>query len=342
MLERPALVAGASGFVGGHITRLLVERGRAVRVLVRTTSNTEGLAGLPVEVFHGDVLDPPTLHRAMRGCGTVFYCVLDPRFWLSDPTPLYRNNVDGLVNALDAALECSIPRFVFASTMGTLGINPNGAVTEDIAFNWHHRSPPYIRARLQAEERFLSCCRDNGLSGVALCIANTYGPQDYQPTPHGGMLWQVASGKVRWAMDTSAPTVDIRDVAVAALAAEQHGRAGERYIIANEYISYREMYSLAAAACGNPAPRMIPMPLAWAAAGVAERVHRLLGHRDFMARTDAVFLADVFRRLDSSKARRELFWNPRPIEETVRDALAWYAAHAGPSAARANAGREEQ
>src|SRR3546814_6069778 len=181
----------------------------------------------------------------MAGCHSVFYSVVDPRFWLTDVKPIYRNNVEGLINAMDAALEAKIERFVFTSSMGTLGINPHGPVTEDIEFNWHKRASPYILARLKAEAEFLKCCRERGLPGVALCVANTYGPEDYQPTPHGGMLRDVAAGKARAALDVGAPAVDIRDVAQAAVLAEQHGRSGERYIIAGEFIRNRDFYRLA-------------------------------------------------------------------------------------------------
>jgi dihydroflavonol-4-reductase len=325
--EKPVLVTGASGFVGSHITRQLVRQGRKVRVLLRKSSSKEALKDLPVEIHYGDVLDAASLRSAMQGCGSVFHSVVDPRFWLTDITPLYRNNVEGLVNTMDVALECGIVRFIFTSSMGTLGLNPDGPVTEDIEFNWLDRASPYIRARLEAENKLLAYCREKGLPGIALCVANTYGPEDYQPTPHGGMLWQAAQGKAPFTTDSGAATVDIRDTAEAALLAEQYGRAGERYIIANEFISNRDFYALVAAQLGSKPPKYIPMPVAYGIAFVVENICKLLRRKDYVIRTDAVFLSNAFQQMDNSKARRELHWNPRPIAETIRDAVAWFAQH---------------
>jgi dihydroflavonol-4-reductase len=328
-LDKPVLVAGASGFVGSHIARLLAEKRRNVRVLLRKSSNRDALQGLPVEIVYGDVLDPPSLLSAMRGCATVFYSVVDPRFWLTDQTSIFRNNVEGVTNAMDVALQCGIERFIFTSTMGTLGLNPNGPVTEDIPFNWLERAPPYIRARLEAENRMLAYCRDKGLPGVALCVANTYGPQDYQPTPHNGRLWKIGNGTAKITLDVSQPTVDIRDVAEAALSAEIHGRFGERYIIANEFVSAHDFYALAVAHTGQPMPKLIPYRVGYGIAWLTERAMKLLRRKDNMISTDAIYLSNVFREMDNGKARRELHWTPRPLNETVRDAVTWFAARQG-------------
>jgi dihydroflavonol-4-reductase len=324
--DRPVLVAGASGFVGSHIVRLLVQRGRKVRVLLRKSSSIAALAGLPVEIVYGDVLDPVSLRSAMSDCATVFYSVVDPRFWLTDQTPIFRNNVEGLDNAMEAALDVRVHRFVFTSTMGTLGLNPDGPVTEATPFNWLDRAPPYIRARLEAENRFLACCRDRGLPGVALCVANTYGPDDYQPTPHNGALWQTASGKIKVTVDVSQPTVDIRDVAEAALLAETHGKLGERYIIANVFVRNRDFFAMATAQAGQPGPKLIAYPVAYGIAWVVEKIMKLTGRKDYVVSTDAITLSNIFRELDNGKARRELGWSPRPLAETVRDTIDWFAA----------------
>jgi dihydroflavonol-4-reductase len=210
--------------------------------------------------------------------------------------------------------------------MGTLGLNPDGPVTEDIPFNWADRAPPYIMARLEAETQLLRYAREKGLPGIALCVANTYGPQDHQPTPHNGMLWQIASGRMKATLDGGQPTVDIRDVAEAALLAEAKGRPGERYIIAHEYVQARDFYAMAVAERGTAMPKLIPYRTAYAITWLTERWMRLRGRTDFMARTDGLYLSQVFRAMDHGKARRELGWHPRPLRETVRDTIAWFAA----------------
>jgi dihydroflavonol-4-reductase len=107
------LVIGASGFVGSHVVRQLVERGDDVRVLLRRTSSTQGIDDLHVERQYGDIVDDAALRAAMAGCDDVFYCVVDARAWLRDPAPLFATNVDGLRHVLDAAVGADVRRFLF-------------------------------------------------------------------------------------------------------------------------------------------------------------------------------------------------------------------------------------
>jgi dihydroflavonol-4-reductase len=141
------------------------------------------------------------------------------------------------------------------------------------------------------------------------------------------MLWKIASGKTTVAIDVGQPTVDIRDVAEAALLAEEHGRTGERYIIANEFIGAREFYALAVGRHGKAMPKLIPYRVAYDIAWVVERLMKLLRRKDYLIRTDAIYLSNVFREMDNGKARRELHWTPRPLSETVRDAIDWFSAN---------------
>ena len=99
------LVIGANGFLGSHVTRQLVADGEQVRAMVRPAANTRGIDDLQVTRFHGDVFDTDTVREAMDGVDDVYYCVVDTRAWLRDPSPLFRTNVEGLRNVLDVGVK---------------------------------------------------------------------------------------------------------------------------------------------------------------------------------------------------------------------------------------------
>ena len=321
------LVIGASGFLGSHVTRQLVEAGADVRVMLRRTSSTKGIDDLDVERCYGDVFDDDALRAAMTGCDVVYYCVVDARMWLRDPEPLFRTNVEGLRHVLDAALDADLKRFVFTSTIGALAISDSRLVTEDDPHNWD-QGGAYIEARVAAEEMVLSYAHDKGLPAVAMCVATTYGPRDLAPTPHGSMLAQVAAGRFPFYLDYSAEVVGIEDAARAMLLAAEHGRNGERYIISDRFMSVRELHEIAATAVGRRPPRIgIPMPVLRAGARVNDLLARLL-RRDLPFARAGMEMVELMSPLDHGKAERELGWTPEPVEDSIRKAAVWFASRA--------------
>lgn len=317
------LVIGASGFLGSHVTRQLVAQGDDVRVMLRHTSSTKGIDDLDVERCYGDIFDDAALRTAMAGCDVVFYCVVDARMWLRDPAPLFRTNVEGLQNVLDAAVEAQLRRFVFTSTAGTLAISDGTPVTEEEPHNWSEGGA-YIESRVAAEDLVTTYAREKGLPAVAMCISNTYGPRDWGPTPHGSMIGQVARGRFPFYFGFSTEVVGIEDAARAMLLAADHGRVGERYIISDRYLSTRELHSIAATAGGRRAPRIkLPLPLLFAAAHLNDLASRIL-RRDLPFAVVGLRMAELMSPLDHSKATRELGWKPEPVEESIRKAARFY------------------
>lgn len=315
---------GASGFLGSHVTRQLVASGADVRVMLRRSSSTIGIDDLDVERCYGDVFGDDGLRMAMRGCDVVYYCVVDARMWLRDPEPLFRTNVEGLRHVLDAALEANLKRFVFTSTIGALAINANRLVTEDDPHNWDEGGA-YIEARVAAEKLLMSYAHDKGLPAVAMCIANTYGPRDWAPTPHGSMIAAVATGRMPFYFCYSTEVVGIEDAARAMLLAAEHGRNGERYIISDRFMSGRELHQIASTAVGRRPPRIgIPMPLLRAGARANDLLARLL-RRDFPFAYVGMRMVELMSPLDHSKAARELGWTPEPVEDSIRRAAVFFA-----------------
>lgn len=322
-----AIVIGANGFLGSHVTRALVDDGREVRVMTRKNADTRAIDGLPVEHVQGDVLDTASLEAAMKGCDTVFYCAVDTRAWLRDPTPLFRVNVDGLRNALDAALATGVRKFIFTSSIGTIGKNPSGTATEHDSFNWRHLAPPYIISRVEAENLLLEYCKRYGLHGCAMCVANTYGAGDFAPTPHGQLLYEGASGKMPFYWAGTSAAVGIADAARAMVLAEQYGRRGERYIVSDRTLTFRELFSIGAQALGTTPPSFkLPLVVMYAIAAIATLVAAIT-RVDNKLPIASVRLTHYMDDMDASKARKELHWTPRPVDESIREAVLFYRQH---------------
>ena len=121
-----AFVTGATGFVGSHVARALAGQGAELRLLVRATSRTENIEGLPAERVTGDLADFDTLRRAMSGCELVFHLAADYRLWTSEPEAMYRANVEGTRAILKAAQEAGVRRVVYTSSVATMGFTGNG------------------------------------------------------------------------------------------------------------------------------------------------------------------------------------------------------------------------
>ncbi|MEB3980632.1 NAD-dependent epimerase/dehydratase family protein [Mycobacterium sp. 663a-19] len=332
---KPKLVIGANGFLGSHVTRQLVAEGAEVRAMVRPTANTRAIDDLELTRFHGDVFDSETLREAMDGADDVYYCVVDTRAWLRDPAPLFRTNVEGLRNVLDvAAKERGLRRFIFTSTYATVGRRHGHVATEDDVVD-PRRLTPYVQSRVQAEDLVMRYVAETGLPAVAMCVSTTYGSGDWGRTPHGAFIAGAVFGKLPFSMDgIQLEVVGVDDAARAMILAAEYGRIGERYLVSEKMIPLKEVIRIAADEAGVAPPRRsISVPVLYALGALGSLRARLTGKDSELSLTSVRMMraeADV----DASKAMRELGWEPRPVEESIREAARFWAAMRDPAAAR--------
>jgi dihydroflavonol-4-reductase len=335
-VSAPKLVIGANGFLGSHVTRQLVAAGHQVRVMVRANASTISIDDLDVQRFVGDIWDNAVLREAMAGVDDVYYCVVDARGWLSDPTPLFHTNVEGTRNVLEIALEfapgrsapapgnAGLHRFIFTSSYVTVGRRRDKTASETDLID-DRGLTPYVRSRVQAEELVLRYAREHNLPAIAMCVSTTYGTGDWGRTPHGAIIAGAAFGKLPFVMGgIELEAVGVEDAARAMILAAEAGTPGERYLISEKMISNAEVARIAAVEAGVPPPtKTIPLPLAYALAAMGTAKARLQ-KTDEKLSLGSLRLMRAEGPLDHSKAVRELGWQPRPVEESVREAARFW------------------
>ncbi len=317
---KPALVTGASGFLGWHVARVLVERGFRVRALVRPGSH---VAALDVEPATGDLRDRASLDRAVAGCGLLFHVAADYRLWARDPRELYRSNVDGTGNLLEAARTAGIERAVYTSTVGCIGIPPGGIGDEETPVSLADMAGHYKRSKFLAEQVALEFAR----GGFPVVIVNPTAPlgdHDVKPTATGKIVADFLAGAMPAFIDTGLNVVDVRDTAEGHWLACQRGRVGERYILGSENLTLAEILRKLARITGRKAPTLrLPYWVAWCAGACSTAWAEITGVAPRVP-LDAVRMARKKMWVSHQKARRELGFEPGPADAALARAVEWF------------------
>jgi len=322
MVNAPVLVTGATGFLGHTLCPYLVERGYRLRALVRPNSAWDFLRPLEVELAWGDVRDAEAVRLATEGCQAVVHAAGKFRFW-GRREDFFAVNLNGTMNALQAARLSGVERFIYISTIAVIGA-PRSSVVIDETY------PPtpwddYQRSKLEAERLTLRYYREYGMPCLVLRPGAFYGPGGryafnrlFFEDPLKGLPLQVCQGK-----RITFPTY-IEDVAQGIDLALRHGRLGEIYNISGRCLSHREINETIDRLLGYrirrfnaPAGAMLALARAWT------WLSRYTGREPYYPLNLALYVFYDWE-ISSEKAQRELGFVPTPFEEGARATLAWY------------------
>jgi dihydroflavonol-4-reductase len=319
-----ALVTGATGFVGAAVARALLREHWQVRVLARRGSDRRNLKDLDAQVLEGDLNDLRSLQRAAQGCDGLFHVAADYRLGARDHQELYRTNVEGTRNALNAAQRAGVRRVVYTSSVATIGIPADGTPGDERSANsLQNMIGHYKRSKYLAEEVVREAAQ-GGLPVVIVSPSTPVGPGDVKPTPTGQLVLDAAAGRMPAYVDTGLNIVHVDDVAAGHLLAYERGKAGERYILGGQDMSLREILELIARLEGRNPPRLrlpygVVLPLAYLAEGFAK-----LSGRSGRITLEGVRMSRKKMFFSSAKAARELGYRWRPPEQAFEDAIRWF------------------
>ncbi len=321
-----AFVTGATGFIGHHVADALIRRGWQVKALCRRGS-AHPLKLPEIEWINGDIRDPDSIARAISGAHSVFHIAADYRLWAADPREIYDSNVTGTANILDAAMRAGVDAVVYTSSVGALGLRPDGRpADENTPVSIDEMVGHYKRSKFLAEreaEKFLA----QGLPIVMVHPSTPVGPGDHKPTPTGKIIVDYLNRKMPAYLNTGLNLVDVRDVAEGHCLALEKGKVGEKYILGNRNLTLAEIFQILEQVSGIPAPRVrLPYkPVLY----LAKAFHALslVTHREPLIPYEGVKMANRYMFFDARKAVRELGMPQTPVETALSDAVAWFRAN---------------
>lgn len=321
------VITGATGQLGSHIAEQLRTAGEQVRALVRTGSDSSFLRAVGAEVMTADLNDPASLRAGLAGASIVYHCAAKVSDW--GPWKTFEEEaVTGTRNLVEAARHCSVGRLLHVSSISVYGhprLRPGELITEDTPLGQHFWLWDYYpRSKLLAEEiawQFpdVTVVRPSWI----------YGPRDRVTIPRVVPALQERRVPVIGSGENLLNIIYAGDVARGAILAANHpGARGQAYNLCSEgEITQRKLLDALTDTLSLPRiTKHVPYGLALRFAFVKEAVARLLVQKKPPTITRrAIYLIGRSTSFSIAKARRELDWEPRvPIDEGVRQAIAWY------------------
>lgn len=323
-------VTGATGLVGANLVSALSQAGHSVRATRRANSNVSVLEGMQVEWAEADLGDEAALAAAFEGAEWVFHCAAAVTVRRRIEPWIVEANVAGTRHVIEACRLAGVRRLLHCSSTVTVGLGQGGKPADEES-PWNLAAAglddAYATTKRQAED-LVRAAVARGLDAVIVNPGYMFGPYDSRPSS-GKLLLDVVRRAVPGYSAGSNSFVDVRDVATGMIAAAERGRRGERYILGGHNLSYGELFARIAAVAGTRPIRLaIPRWLASIPARYGDlQEHWTSGEPLLNSNTIAWGYEPNFV-FSSEKARRELDYALRPIEEGISSALAWFS-HAG-------------
>lgn len=321
------LVTGAAGLIGSNLVRALLRDGHTVRALHLPGEDLRNLRGLDVELFAGDVTDRARMNRAVAGRDRVFHLAAIYALWLPRPEKMREVNVGGTRNVLEACLDAGVPRVVHTSSIAVFGGQGLGVhATERSPFRLGATGDLYSLTKYESHQVALEMV-DRGLDLVIAAPCGPIGPGDVGPTPTGRILVSSVNLPVPVVVATEANLIDVRDCATGHILCAERGRTGETYLLGAHNVRPKDLVRLTMRELGIRRP-VIELPIG--ALGIP--AHALAAATRVIKRPPlftpaALRIARLGLTANCDKAIRELGLPQRPIIESIRDALAWFATH---------------
>lgn len=319
------LITGATGFIGSNLVRLLLQKGEALKCLARPNSDTHNIDGLDVEFAYGDITDIRSIHSALKDCNRVYHLAAVYAIWLRDPGFMYRVNEEGTRNLLTACKNTGIDKVLYCSSTAALGAHGKIPADETARFNLISTKDHYYISKFRAEQIALKFVHE-GLPVVIVNPTVPVGPRDRNPTPSGKLIVNILKGKLPAYVDGGFNVIDVIDCCRGMIQAMEIGKPGQKYILGNRNVRVKEFFDLIVQVAGRGKSPIIRLPK-WIAiaSGYGYQALSWFTGKPPLSSASWARVGSHYSWWDCTKAVTQLGLGQRPLEESIADAVSWFA-----------------
>jgi dihydroflavonol-4-reductase len=315
-------VTGANGHVGINLCIALQEKGHFVRAL--NHKNDFGLKHIKVESYKGDLLNKDSLKAFLVDIDVVVHLAAKISIKGDPDGSVQKINVEGTRNILEIARQSRIKRFIHFSSIHAFQQEPLDELLDEMRPIVDSGAFSYDRSKAEGERMVLAAAND-GFDAIVLCPAAIIGPLDYEPSLIGNAMLKLYNQEVPALVPGGYNWVDVRDVVNGCIAAIEKGRSGEKYLLSGQWRSLKDVATLITKHTGMKTTSVV-MPFWIAQVGLPfiTAFSKITGSEPIYTKESLQIIKNGNRNISNAKARSELGFNPRNLDDTIKDLFIWY------------------
>ncbi len=315
-------ITGASGHIGNCLVRELASKGVEIKVLVHNTDSD--LKKFKIEFIQGDILDVNSLNSLCEGVDYVYHLAARIVIDQKDSDVVYKTNLEGTKNVVKACIKNKVKRLVHFSSIHALVANPLDQILDETRPLVEDDKMIYDISKADSE-RYVLKAAENDLDAVIVNPTAVVGPFDFKGSLLGQALVKIYMNKLPMLIQGGYDWVDVRDVVQGAILAAEKGRRGERYLLSGTYYSLKKLSEMIGKVSGKKTPQyVVPMFVARIGRPFISLYSYIRGEQPLYTKESLDILKNSPKEISSEKATRELNYQSRPFEETLKDTFKWY------------------
>jgi dihydroflavonol-4-reductase len=315
-------VTGAAGHLGSAILPELLQRQWPVRILIKDNDYTPATGS--VEIIKGNLLEAGTLPKLMDGCEALIHSAAVISIH-GDPTGIvHQTNVEGTRLVMQAARQAGVRRVVHISSIHAYRQRPSLEPLDESREQVGEHAFAYDRSK-QAGQAIALAMNSSDMEVVTVNPTSIIGPHDHRPSKMGQVILDLCKGRLPFIFDGGFDFCDCRDVARGVVHALTMGRGGQSYLLAGKWYSFQDLVRLLAKVSGLNL-RTVTLPSVAGRLGLP-----LIMGMAWLTKKEPLYTTEALeaivagnRKISSAKAIRELDYQVRPLEETLRDTFKWF------------------